>query len=194
VTSTQLADRPRPTPGRRPFRGDEGELYREHHEKLYRITRYKIRDCPDELIEDACAIAWMQLCRTQPTRENIMAWLITVARHAALHLLKGETATEELEDAGWVVGGSVDDDADLAREVRALLEGLSELKPAQRTTLALKAAGFKYTEIQELCGGKTYTWVNRHITEGRAALRAALDASATTHTQHEEEREARRDG
>ena len=55
-------------------------------------------------------------------------------------------------------------------EARETFEALADLKPAQRTTLALKAAGFSYKEIQRLCGDKTYTWVNRHITEGRAAL------------------------
>lgn len=188
MTGTQLADAPYPTASRHP-RDDEGELYRRHHHALYRITRGRITNCPDELIEDACAIAWLQLCRAQPGRENVMGWLVTVARHAAFHLLKDAAATEELEHAERVVGGSVDDDAELAREARALLERLAELKPAQRRALALKAAGFKYTEIQELCGGKTYTWVNRHITEGRAALRRAHASEDVPHSQYRDELE-----
>ena len=169
MTSTRLAERPRSTPR---LRGDEEDLFRRHHHHVYRVIRHRIGNCPDALIEDACAIAWMQLCRTQPSRQNVVGWLVTVARYAALHLLKESAPTDDLEHAERVVGGSVDDDAELARETRALLEALARLKPAQRQTLALKAAGFKYQEIQELCGGKTYTWVNRHITEGRAALRA----------------------
>ena len=63
-----------------------------------------------------------------------------------------------------------------SHDAREALAALAQLKPAQRTVIALKVAGYKYKEIQELCGGKTYTWVNRHITEGRAALRAARES------------------
>jgi DNA-directed RNA polymerase specialized sigma24 family protein len=36
--------------------------------------------------------------------------------------------------------------------------------------LTLQLAGYSYKEIAERLG-KTYTWVNRHLTEGRAELR-----------------------
>ena len=61
-------------------------------------------------------------------------------------------------------------DTELAVEARELLRGLAGLRWHQRTVLTLQLAGYSYTEIAERLG-KTYTWVNRHLTEGRAELR-----------------------
>jgi DNA-directed RNA polymerase specialized sigma24 family protein len=41
-----------------------------------------------------------------------------------------------------------------------------------RSALTLVAAEYSYREIQQLLG-VTYTWVNRHVSEGRQALRRA---------------------
>ena len=57
------------------------------------------------------------------------------------------------------------------RELLALIEQLS---PAQRVALGLFARGYRYREICALTG-KTYTWVNRHINEGRARIRQLAD-------------------
>lgn len=120
----------------------------------------------------------------------VLAWLTVVARYEAYRLVRDYrqtspasclSATDEegnvtAFDPDHVLGPERDPLADL--EVREALAALAALKPAQRTTLALKVAGYRYKEIQELCGGKTYTWVNRHLTEGRAALRAEGAAEA----------------
>ena len=182
MTSTGLADRPRSTPR---LRGDETELYRTHHRALIGRTRRAV-NAPEALIEDACQLAWTQLLVYQPEpRDNALAWLTVVARNEAYRLardykraLPASSVTTTNEE-----GKATEFDPDLApgpdrdpllcHDAREALAALAELKPAQRTALALKVAGYKYKEIQELCGGKTYTWVNRHITEGRAALRAA---------------------
>jgi DNA-directed RNA polymerase specialized sigma24 family protein len=43
----------------------------------------------------------------------------------------------------------------------------------QRAALTLWAQGYRYKEIAQKLG-KTYTWTNRHITEGLRALREAM--------------------
>ena len=182
MTSTRLAERPRSTPRLR-LRGDEDDLYRRHHRTLVKLTRRKV-SAPEELIEDACQFAWLTLCRKQPERDNIVGWLVVVARHEAYRLARDYKRTRPAScvantdehgrtsefDPDQVQGPERDLIAGL--EARGAIEQLAGLRPAQRQTLSLKAAGFSYKEIQEICGGKTYTWVNRHITEGRAALRA----------------------
>jgi DNA-directed RNA polymerase specialized sigma24 family protein len=40
----------------------------------------------------------------------------------------------------------------------------------QRTVLTLLLAGYSYKESAQRLG-RTYTWVNLHVTEGRAGLR-----------------------
>ena len=188
MTSTSLAERPRSTP-RPTLRGDETELYNCHNRPLLARTRRAVK-APEALIEDACQLAWTQFLRYQPEpRENVLAWLTVVARHEAYRLLrdyKRATPASDVvttDDEGRTTPFDPDQAAGPERdplggiELRQMLEGLAALKPAQRTTLALKAAGFTYKEIQRLCGDKTYTWVNRHITEGRAALRAQAQAA-----------------
>jgi DNA-directed RNA polymerase specialized sigma24 family protein len=55
-------------------------------------------------------------------------------------------------------------------EARETMVSLRGLKSHQRLVLIMKAEGFSYNEIAALTG-KTYTWVNRHLTEGRKAAR-----------------------
>jgi DNA-directed RNA polymerase specialized sigma24 family protein len=52
------------------------------------------------------------------------------------------------------------------------LRALAGLRWRRRRVLELKLAGFSYREITEILG-VTYTNVNRHLSEGRAELRAA---------------------
>ena len=61
-------------------------------------------------------------------------------------------------------------DTELAVDARELLRALASLRWHQRAVLTLRLAGYSYKEIAERLG-KTYTWVNRHLTEGRAELR-----------------------
>lgn len=189
MTSTSLAEPPCSTPDRLELHGDESELYRRHHRALLARTRRAVR-APEALIEDACQFAWLALCRHQPERDNVLAWLGVVARHEALRLV-GQW--KRLTPASSVSitderGNRQEFDPDLtpaperdpldALDARATFDALAALKPAQRSALALKAFGFSYREIQRLCGDRTYTWVNRHITEGRAALRAQAPPAA----------------
>jgi DNA-directed RNA polymerase specialized sigma24 family protein len=85
------------------LRGDESELFRRHHRWLMRVTRRRLR-CSETLAEDACAHAWLQLCRTQPERTvNLPGWLRVVALHEGFRLLRQagrEPLAEALQTAG----------------------------------------------------------------------------------------------
>jgi RNA polymerase sigma factor (sigma-70 family) len=153
----------------RGLRGDEDALYRAHHRELLRATRRRFPHAPHALVEDACAFAWTQLLRSQPERESVVGWLVVVARHELLRLLRSEAGACALEEVPEPVAPAA------AREdAHALLEAMAALRPHQRRVLALQAAGLSYRDIQAACGGRTFTWVNRHASEGRRALRAAL--------------------
>jgi hypothetical protein len=50
-----------------------------------------------ELIDDACAFAWVQLIRRQPDRNrNWRAWMVTVAERGAWRLHSGESRATSL--------------------------------------------------------------------------------------------------
>jgi RNA polymerase sigma factor (sigma-70 family) len=156
---------------------DVESLFREHDRYLYRVLRRRFSpSVPDALIEDACASAW-EIAWTHRERireENLVGWLVTVAWREALALLR-KLRNEACSDAVCLEVGR-DSDLELALEAKASLELLAQLPPNQRLALTLQAAGFGYREISEATG-KTYTWTNRHLTEGRARLRSLADTA-----------------
>jgi RNA polymerase sigma factor (sigma-70 family) len=165
-----------------PERGDEAALFLEHQRFLLRVTARRFGGS-QELAEDACAFAWLQLLRRQPDREAIVGWLRVVARNEGLRLLRISRREPLLEDRpaqrsdfasgeplGWQELLPAREDTEVAVEVRELLRALAGLRWHQRTVLTLQLAGYSYKEIAQRLG-KTYTWVNRHLTEGRAELR-----------------------
>lgn len=151
-------------------RGDEEELFRRHNHPLVALVQRRL-GVSREVAEDACALAWLQLLRRQPGRERIVGWLYTVAKHEAFALLR-RTRRESPDDevAARPDGLDLDD----AIEARRALRLLDWLKPQQRLVLRLRMEGHSYASIQA-CTGQSYTWVNRHVTEGRRALRERLD-------------------
>jgi RNA polymerase sigma factor (sigma-70 family) len=157
------------------LRGDEADLYRAHQPRLLRAVRASIRNAPSALIEDACANAWAIFLRRQPDRcETTFGWLYTVARREAFALLGAQTAARDPDAAAHAMDAIP---APLGVEHHAALRARLEdaaatLSPHQRQALGLHARGYSYAEIAAATG-RTYTWVSRHIREGRQALRAA---------------------
>jgi RNA polymerase sigma factor (sigma-70 family) len=150
---------------------DIESLFREHDLQLYRAVRRRFdASVPDPLIEDACASAWIiAWAKHEHVRDdNPVGWLITVARHEALALLRKRGREVCSEGLPELAGAEHDPHANIAARER--LELLAELNPNQRLALSLQAVGLGYREIAAVTG-KTITWTNRHITEGRARLR-----------------------
>jgi hypothetical protein len=56
-------------------------------------------------------------------------------------------------------------------EARRALRAVADLPERQRTTLALKVAGFRYAEIQRLRGDVTYTKVSCQVGPPASAKR-----------------------
>ena len=110
------------------------------------------------------------LC-SQPDRTAIFAWLRVVAKHETFALLA--RARSESPRRGAPPVASAGDLADVV-EARDALRLIAQLKPQQREVLLLRAEGHSYKAICELTG-RTYTWVIRHISEGRYALRLLID-------------------
>jgi RNA polymerase sigma factor (sigma-70 family) len=173
----------------RPLRGDEAELFRLHFERLVRQVQ---RDAgvPEAVAEDCAGFAFLQLCRRQPERgPQLTGWLRIVARHEAFTWHRRARRFPSLEEGPTTSNGKIDGDrlpspelvvapvdVELVVEAREALRALAALKQRQRETLALKVAGYSYREIQAL-RGVTYTNVNRHVNEGRAAVRKLRDAA-----------------
>ena len=84
-------------------RRTEDALFRRHHCALVRAVG-RVVHASDALIEDACAIAWLQLIRTQPERTaRLFGWLRTVAIHEAYPALHGRAPRHAARGAGRFV-------------------------------------------------------------------------------------------
>ena len=189
VNATESGTR-RPHPCTMPSeRGEEAALFLEHQRFLLRVTARRFGGS-QELAEDACAFAWLQLLRCQPDRERVVGWLRVVARNEGLRLLRISRREPFLEDRphprhdaasgeplDWQELLPAPVDTELAVEARELLRSLAGLRWHQRTVLTMQLAGYSYKEIAERLG-RTYTWVNRHLTEGRAELRRGRELQA----------------
>ncbi len=157
-------------------RGDEGALFRRHHESLVHAVARSV-NASEELIEDACQNAWVTLLRCQPERTPaLFAWLRTVAVHQAYRLSRQERRDARWEDLArdgeWerLIGSSLS--LEDAIEARRALETVAALPPLQRDDLALLIAGFSYQEIATH-GGRQRSLgnVNKRLTKARARIR-----------------------
>lgn len=155
---------------------DVEAVYRGHAEELRVALRRRFdSSVPDVVIEDACGSTWLIAWtkRYEVRDGNPMGWLVTVAFHEALALLRNRRFERQSD-------GPEPEDVrthpSLITEAHETLGLLAGLTPNQRLALSLQLAGYSYEELAELTG-KTYTWANRHISEGRAALRERAGVS-----------------
>lgn len=157
------------------------------HDAAFRRTARRHSLCAEDA-EDAYQRALEILLTKAPPCDPpaLTAWMQTVTRREAMavrrareRLLGGRLPGEGDGEQGGLdsLPGESPGPAERAERrerVARSSEALAALKPQERRALMLKAQGYSYTEIQQLCGW-TYTKVNRCIAEGR---RAFLDSFA----------------
>ena len=152
-------------------RGDEADLYRDLQPRLLGLLRRSVI-ARHQTLEDACSFAWAQLISHQPQRgPDLLGWLYVVARREALHQTRLERRTPTLEPDGdrhLLAFRAPVQDATRER-AREALEALAGLPERQRRLLAMKAAGYSYTEIATL---EQISWrtVDRQLRRARARL------------------------
>src|SRR3954451_24009136 len=113
------------------LRGDEAELYRDHSAALRAAVRH-FAHAGDEVIDDACSFAWLQLMRHQPNRDTIFAWLRTVAVREAWRVAERdarERTIEPLRNEDEPRRGALTRETD----ARDALRALAALPPRERT-------------------------------------------------------------
>jgi DNA-directed RNA polymerase specialized sigma24 family protein len=140
------------------------DVYRDWDRQVMRSLRRRFIGTPEATLEDGAAFAWAQYVAKPPPDDYALAWLKLVARREVLRLIRA--VREEPHETLPELGVSLDKQL----EAREKLRQLERLRPHQRTALTCRLLGLSYQET-ERATGRTYTWVNRHTTEGRAALR-----------------------
>ncbi|HVC07654.1 MAG TPA: sigma-70 family RNA polymerase sigma factor [Solirubrobacterales bacterium] len=156
-------------------------LYRERYPYLLRIAAKNAPSHADA--EEAVSEAFASFIRAfDPDGEAPpLAWVtLTVKRecwdrYRRLHL--DRSAGQEADRAGGESGSYIEAIPSRAGtteqqvvEVDEARTQLAALKPAERRTLSLLAAGYSYAEVGEITGF-SFTKINRCAAEGRARLR-----------------------
>ena len=148
------------------------------HDRAFRRTAHRHSICSDDA-EDAYQRALEILLTKAPTDQpgRLAAWMHVVTKHEAMAVRRARerllgsapAASGETESVFELIPADSPGPAEGAQRrerVARSAEALAALKPQERRTLALKAEGFSYAEIQAITGF-TYTKVNRCMAEGR---------------------------
>jgi RNA polymerase sigma factor (sigma-70 family) len=144
--------------------GDEAALFAEHHDRLIRSVSRAVRTSQAN-IEDACSFAWMQLLRHQPERrEELFAWLRTVAIREAIRLDRAQLRSAPMVDLD-------EPTTEVCRsEVLDALQAVADLSPRLQRIFALHIAGYSYEEISYQTGDTART-VDRLMARARSRVR-----------------------
>jgi len=152
--------------------GDEGTLFRAHHEALRRAVRARVLGS-DALVEDACQSAWMTLLVAQPRRETVFPWLVRVAVRRAWALAAADRRKSPLAPAEELERHDDHDDApDLLAQLHArerVREVARALPARQARLVGLQALGFSHAELAALTGDTPRT-VDRQLARARRRL------------------------
>lgn len=138
-----------------PQRGDEEHLFRTYDKRLRRATQAVVRTSP-EIVDDACAHAWMKLLSHQPRRETVFPWLKVVARNEALRLDRLHPDLAQVGPPGEVSPGAEPEAQrsriETAQGLLEVRERLEQLPERQRELIFMSAAGWRYKELAERAG------------------------------------------
>jgi RNA polymerase sigma-70 factor (ECF subfamily) len=143
---------------------------------LVRLLRR--REVAEEVLHDVYLRVWDRAGAYEPAKGPAMAWLIAVARNAALdHLRRHRRETVGIDEAELALLAETADPADLAaasvarRALRACLE-LLEPEPRRCLVLAYQG-GLSYDEVAEFLGrpqGTVRSWIRRSLPRLRRCL------------------------
>ena len=130
------------------------------------------RGLPQDIAEDSAQEALLILHkkpRAFESAEHRRNWLLVVGRHHALRELRRRTREIPRAEAAVVVH---DPDLALIIDVR---QAMASLPANKALPLLAVASGWSYDELSERLG-RTFSWINRGVSEGRALARRRLDA------------------
>ncbi len=156
-----------------------GVLYERHRLAVYRYlrTRTSTEDDAIELTSITFERALGSIDRFRPSGGGFLAWLLRIARNAAIDWGRRHRPTVDL-DVGLVDGLAADrpEDAALALERRrAVAQALATLPDVQRDAIVLRyGAGLTARQIGEVLG-KREAATQKLLSRALASLRERID-------------------
>jgi RNA polymerase sigma-70 factor, ECF subfamily len=157
-----------------------GLLYEEHRLPVYRYLRARTHSEADalDLAADTFERAFASLGRFRQRDGGVRAWLLRIARNAAIDAHRRHRTTVDLADAGAQLGRIAVEADWLERERTTILDLVARLPNDQREALLLRyAGGLTAREIGAVMG-KREGAVQKQIERGLTALREAANDDA----------------
>ncbi|MCB1386092.1 MAG: sigma-70 family RNA polymerase sigma factor [Nitratireductor sp.] len=143
---------------------------------LIRILKDPIR--AEDALQDVFVKIWQKAGSYRAGEQPAMGWLITVARHHAIDVIRADRRVhDDLDDHhGLAAGGPDPEQAAIAAGERGRLQHcLEELDPQKaEAVVAAYVEGYSYQELAERFGiplNTMRTWLRRSL----ASLRKCLD-------------------
>ena len=162
--------------------GDEADLYRQFSRILVGTIAQRVNTSRD-VVEDACAFAWMQFVRRQPDRDRgWRGWLIKVAEHKAWSLhreMVADTGFRIRDEDGERLAPEPPDRIDRTEQyldARDALEALAQVPERRRRAKALHVLGYTYDEIGPMLGVRRVR-ASHLIREANEAVREIYERS-----------------
>jgi RNA polymerase sigma factor (sigma-70 family) len=168
------------------------QLYRERYDHLLRIAAKHAANREDA--EEALQFSFSALIEKYDPAGGSppLGWLTltlqrrcwALYREAHLDRSAGQEATPDSAGRSFAAESIPSGDTgpeQLIELVEDARTRLAALKPAERRTLSLIAAGFSYQEVGQITGF-SYTKTNRSLSEGRARLRELPREEAPRHS------------
>ena len=147
------------------------EIYRRHHQELYRYCLAIVRSPEDA--RDALQSTMMNALRSLPGERRQIAlkpWLYRVAHNEAITTLRQRLPAEPLEGATEPEGRSANQQAEERLRLRELVSDLGSLPERQRGALVMRElSGLSYSEIGSAFGTSSAA-AKQTVYEARSAL------------------------
>ncbi len=157
-----------------------GRIYEQHRLSVYRYLRARTGSEQDalDLAADTFERAWGSLAGFRRRDGGVQAWLLRIARNAAIDAHRRRRPTVDLADADLqLLRATVEADR-LEGERADILDLVGRLPEDQREALLLRYAGGLTAREIGVVIGKREGAVQKQIERGLAALREALDDRA----------------
>jgi RNA polymerase sigma-70 factor (ECF subfamily) len=161
-----------------------GELYDRYNRLVFSVA-YAIlgdRTIAEEVTLDVFVRVWQRAQTYQPERGKVSTWLVAIARHQAIDVLRWKKSQPQAASLDWDVASPHDkvvlhnpeERAELAQQRERVRAALAQLPDEQRQVLALAYfRGYTHSQIAEALGEPLGT-VKTRIRLGMQKLRELL--------------------
>ncbi len=154
-----------------------GHVYEQHRLSVYRYLRARTRNDEDALDLTASTFerAYRNLDRFRARDGGMHAWLLRIARNAAVDAHRRRRSTDSLDAADFHLQQMAVDSDRLTQESIELLDVVHRLPKDQQDALLLRYAGGLTAKEIGVVMGKREGAVQKHIERSLNALREAFE-------------------